>query len=191
MTDDAPAIASVSTGVPTGRLGIWWFLAGEIVIFGGLIASYTLLRLHHPEWSEHAAHTSWVLGGLNTLVLLTSSLSMVQAFVAVTEGKPRRALALLGITNLLALTFLVVKAFEYTNEIRHGYTIAANLFWSFYFLMTGLHALHVIGGMVAITVVMVGVHRGRDYQRVEYVGLYWHLVDVVWIFLYPLLYIAS
>jgi heme/copper-type cytochrome/quinol oxidase subunit 3 len=192
MSDRASAVpAKVATGVPTGRLGVWWFLAGEVVIFGGLIASYILLRLHHPEWAEDAAHTSWIVGGVNTLVLLTSSLTMVMAFQAITEKKPGRAVGLLGLTWLLGLTFLVIKAFEYTHEIQGGYTILAGLFWSFYYLMTGLHALHVIGGLVAIAVVMVGVRRGRDEQRVEYVGLYWHLVDIVWIFLYPLLYIAS
>jgi len=186
-----PLPAKITTGVPTGRLGIWWFLAGETVIFGGLIVCYVLLRLHHPEWAEHAAHTSWIVGGINTLVLLTSSLTMVQAFKAVTEGKTQRAVGLLGVTWLLGLAFLVIKVFEYTHEIHGGYTILANLFWSFYYLMTGLHALHIIGGLVAIAVVMVRARKGKDLQRVEYVGLYWHLVDVVWIFLYPLLYIAS
>lgn len=197
MSDNAQAIsapplpAKITTGLPTGRLGIWWFLAGEVVIFGGLIASYALLRLRHPEWAEQAAHTSWMVGGVNTLVLLTSSLSMVEAYAAITRANRRRALALLGTTWLLGLSFLVIKAFEYSHEIENGYTILASLFWSFYYLMTGLHALHVIGGLIAIATVAVGVSRGRDLQRVEYVGLYWHLVDVVWIFLYPLLYIAS
>lgn len=192
MIDSAlPHPATIATGVPTGRLGVWWFVAGETVIFGGLIACYTLLRLRHPEWAEHAAHTSWMVGGINTLVLLTSSLTMVKAFQSVTDGNPRRAVGLLGATWLLGLTFLVIKFFEYSHEIQGGYTILTNLFWSFYYLMTGLHALHIIGGLAAIAVVVVGLRRGEDSQRVEYVGLYWHLVDIVWIFLFPLLYIAS
>jgi heme/copper-type cytochrome/quinol oxidase subunit 3 len=181
----------MTTAIPTGRLGVWWFLGGEIVLFGGLIACYVLLRLRHSEWAEDAAHTSMVVGGINTLVLLTSSLTMVEAFAAVTEGKRSRALRLLGATQLLGLLFLVIKGFEYGHEIAGGYTMLTSLFWSFYYLMTGLHALHVVGGLVAIGVVMIGVRKGRDLQRVEYVGLYWHLVDIVWIFLYPLLYIAS
>jgi len=186
-----PVPAKIVNQIPTGRLGIWWFLAGETVIFGGLIASYVLMRLHHPDWHEQAGHTSWIVGGINTLVLLTSSLTMVKAFQAVTEKNLGRAFRLLGTTWLLGLSFLVIKVFEYRHEIHGGFTPLAGLFWSFYYLMTGLHALHIIGGLVAIAVVMVGVRKGRDAQRVEYVGLYWHLVDIVWIFLYPLLYIAS
>lgn len=192
MTNQAQAApASVAPPIPAGRLGVWWFLGGEIVIFGGLIASYVLFRLRHSEWVEEAAHTSMLAGGVNTLILLTSSLTMVEAYAAVTRGQRSRAVKLLCATQALGLLFLVVKTMEYHHEITKGYTMLTSLFWSFYFLMTGLHALHVIGGLVAIAVVTWGVHKGRDLQRVEYVGLYWHLVDIVWIFLFPLLYIAS
>ncbi|HSF01358.1 MAG TPA: cytochrome c oxidase subunit 3, partial [Solirubrobacterales bacterium] len=103
----------------------------------------------------------------------------------------RRAARLLGVTLLGGLVFLCVKAFEYSHEIAGGFTPLTSLFWSYYYGMTGLHALHVIGGMIAIGVVALAVRRGEHAQRVEYVGLYWHFVDVVWIFLFPLLYLAS
>jgi heme/copper-type cytochrome/quinol oxidase subunit 3 len=180
-----------ATEVPTGRLGIWWFLASEIVIFGGLIACYLLYRWRHPEWGAEAAHTINAAGALNTLVLLTSSLTMVLAHDAVEKRDLDRAARNLGFTLIGGLIFLCVKVFEYTHEIQGGYTPAKSLFWSFYYGMTGLHALHVIGGMVAIAWILLAVRKGRDAQRVEYVGIYWHFVDIVWIFLFPLLYLAS
>jgi heme/copper-type cytochrome/quinol oxidase subunit 3 len=137
-----------------------------------------------------AAHTINAAGAFNTLVLLTSSLTMVQAHAAVTEGRLDRAARNLAFTLLGGVIFLCVKDVEYTHEIREGFLPSKSLFWSFYYTMTGLHALHVIGGMVAIAVVLAAVRKGRAPQRVEYVGIYWHFVDVVWIFLFPLLYLA-
>jgi heme/copper-type cytochrome/quinol oxidase subunit 3 len=161
------------------------------VIFGGLIACYVLFRWRHPEWGAEAVHTVNAAGAFNTLVLLTSSLSMVMAHAAVSRGDRARAARNLGLTLLGGLVFLGVKIYEYSHEIHAGFVPSKSLFWSFYYAMTGLHALHVIGGMVAIFVIMLAVRKGRDPQRVEYVGIYWHFVDVVWIFLFPLLYLAS
>ena len=180
-----------ATEVPTGRLGIWWFLASEIVIFGGLIATYILLRWRHPEWGAEAEHTLNAAGGFNTLVLLTSSLTVVLAHDAVQHGDLATAARNLGFTLIGGLVFLGVKVYEYSHEVLQGFTPFKSLFWSYYYGMTGLHALHVIGGMIAIAVVALAVRRGRHPQRVEYVGIYWHFVDVVWIFLFPLLYLAS
>lgn len=177
---------------PHWRLGIWWFLASEICIFGGLIACYILFRMRHPEWNLEAAHTlSWV-GATNTVVLLTSSLTMILAHDRILDhNDPRGGARLLGITILLGFLFLGFKAFEYTHEIHAGFVPAKSLFWSFYFLMTGLHALHVIGGLIANGVVWQGIRRGKHFHRIESVGIYWHFVDVVWIILFPLLYLAS
>ncbi|UCE85838.1 MAG: cytochrome c oxidase subunit 3 [Deltaproteobacteria bacterium] len=180
-----------ATEVPTGRLGMWWFLASELVIFGGLIATYLLFRWRHPEWGAESVHTINAAGAFNTLVLLTSSLTMVLAHAAVERGDLARAVRNLSFTFLGGVIFLVVKVYEYTHEIQEGFTPLTNLFWSFYYGMTGLHALHVVGGMVAMMVVRSAVAKGRDPQRVEFVGLYWHFVDVVWIFLFPLLYLSS
>lgn len=176
--------------VPVWRLGIWWFLASEIVIFGGLIATYILYRLHHPEWAAETIHTIQWVGATNTTVLLTSSLTMILSHHAVEERNLRQAGFTLALTILGGLIFLGLKAYEYTHEIAHGFVPARSLFWSFYFLMTGLHALHVVGGLVANTVVLRGFKRGFASHRIESVGIYWHFVDVVWIFLFPLLYLG-
>ena len=180
-----------ATTVPTGRLGIWWFLASEIVIFGGLITTYVLFRMRHPEWSEQAAHTITAAGAINTFVLLTSSLMVVLAHQAVERGNLRVASTALLQTIFCGAIFVGIKAFEYGSEVGEGFTPVSGLFWSFYYLMTGLHALHVVGGIFAILAVQQAVSRGRTPHRVEIVGIYWHFVDVVWIFLFPLLYLSS
>lgn len=178
-------------GLPTGRLAVWWVLASEIVIFGGLLGAYIMHRLGHPSWAGQAIHTNLWAGGFNTFVLLTSSLSAVLAHQAAEQGDGRRAARLLRLTVAGGLVFLIVKAFEWTHEIQAGFTITSNLFWSFYYTAAGLHALHVIAGMVIMLIVAAGAARGHELRRVEYIGIYWHFVDIVWIFLFPLLYIAK
>jgi heme/copper-type cytochrome/quinol oxidase subunit 3 len=178
-------------GVPTGRLAIWWLLASEIVIFGGLLAGYLMHRLGHEEWAGQAAHTNTWIGAFNTLVLLSSSLSAVLAHHAAENGDGKKAAKLLWLTILGALTFLVVKSIEWTIEIQGGYTITSNIFWSFYYTAAGIHASHVIVGAIAMAFVAKDAAKGNELQRVEYVGIYWHFVDIVWIFLFPLLYIAK
>jgi heme/copper-type cytochrome/quinol oxidase subunit 3 len=180
-----------ATGIPTGRLAVWWVLASEVVIFGGLLGTYVMHRIGHPEWAEAAAHTQTWIGAFNTFVLLTSSFTAVLAHQAAERGDGKKAAKLLGLTILGAITFLIVKSFEWANEISHGYTITANTFWSFYYTAAGLHALHVIAGAIIMGVVAVDAYRGRELHRVELIGIYWHFVDVVWIFLFPLLYIAK
>jgi heme/copper-type cytochrome/quinol oxidase subunit 3 len=177
--------------VPIWRLGIWWFLGSEIVVFGGLIVSYLLLRLHHPEWGLEAAHTLTWVGATNTVVLLTSSLTVILAHQCFEKNDLGGARTYMGLTILLGLAFLGFKGYEYNHEIHGGLVPTKSLFWSFYYLMTGLHGLHVIGGLVANFVVFQGLKKGANPQRVESVGIYWHFVDVVWIYLFPLLYIAS
>lgn len=180
-----------TTGIPTARLAMWWVLASEIVIFGGLLASYVMLRLHHAHWAEEASHTSTLAGAFNTFVLLTSSLFAVLAHQAAEHGAGRVAARYLWLTIGGGAVFMVVKAFEYTSEIAHGFTMFRDVFWSFYYTATGLHGLHVLAGMVAMAIVAAGARRGHNLHRVELVGIYWHFVDVVWIFLFPLLYIAK
>jgi heme/copper-type cytochrome/quinol oxidase subunit 3 len=178
-------------GIPTGRLAIWWVLLSEIVIFGGVLVSYIMHRLGHPEWAEEAAHTNMWAGAFNTLVLLTSSLSAVQAHKAAEEGNGRKAALLLRLTALGGLTFLIVKSFEWTHEIREGFTIQAGGFWSYYYTAAGLHAFHVLCGMIIMLFVASTAAKNQELQRVENIGIYWHFVDIVWIFLFPLLYIAK
>ena len=180
-----------ATGILTGRLAVWWLLASEVVIFGGLLGSYIMHRVGHPEWAEAAAHTQVWFGAFNTLVLLTSSFTAVLAHQAAESGQGKKAAKFLVMTMGGALTFLLVKSIEWTIEISHGYTITANTFWSFYYTAAGLHGLHVIAGAIIMGFIAVDAWRGREVQRVELIGIYWHFVDLVWIFLFPLLYIAK
>ena len=180
-----------ATGIPTGRLAVWWLLASEIFIFGGLITCFVLFKLNGTPGFEDASLTSVTAGAINTFVLLTSSLSIVLAHAAIEKGDQNKSFTYIWYTIGFGLVFLVIKTYEYTGKILHGNTITDNLFWSFYYTMTGLHALHVIGGMVIMALISFDIRKGHNFQRVELVGIYWHFVDLVWIFLFPLLYIAN
>lgn len=180
-----------AAGVPTGRLAVWWLIASEIVIFGGLLAAYVMHRIGHPEWGHYASHTKTIAGATNTFILLTSSLFAVLAHKAAEKGDGPRAAKLLLFTILGALAFLTVKSIEWYTEISSGLTITTNPFWSFYYTAAGIHAVHVIVGMICMIFVMRQAKRNEELHRVELVGVYWHFVDIVWIFLFPLLYIAK
>lgn len=182
-----------STGIPSGKVGVWWFLASEITVFGGLIACYIVVRLGSGGWGEATTHLNLSLALANTFVLLTSSLTMVLAFAGVQDGSPKGLRISLLLTILLGLIFLAIKAFEYAGEIREGFTPAAGIFWSFYYGMTGLHALHVLAGVAVNSILLIealGDILRPNEHRVELAGLYWHFVDIVWIFLFPLLYLT-
>jgi heme/copper-type cytochrome/quinol oxidase subunit 3 len=179
--------------IPSGKLAIWWFLASEIITFGGLIGSYTVFRLANPAWAEEAHHLSVLIATFNTIVLLTSSLTMVLAFAAVDQGDEHKTRTWLLLTVVGGLVFLVIKALEWSLEIGAGRVPGASGFWSFYFTMTGLHGLHVLGGIVVNALLWLTAVRGRlgpVAHRIEYAGLYWHFVDIVWIVLFPLLYLS-
>ena len=180
-----------AAGLPTGRLGVWWVIASEVVIFGGLLSSYIMHRLAHDAWAAQAAHTNMWIGAFNTWVLLTSSLCAVLGHKAAESGDGPKAARFIYFTMLGGATFIVVKAFEWTNEISHGFTITSSTFWSFYYTAAGLHALHVIAGVVIMAFVAADARRNLELHRVELIGIYWHFVDIVWIFLLPLLYIAK
>jgi len=180
-----------SAGLPTGKLAVWWVIVSEIVIFGGLLASYIMHRLAHDSFSAQAAHTNMWIGAFNTLVLLSSSLSAVLAHQAAEAGNGPKAAKLIWATIGGAFTFLIVKGFEWTNEIHHGFTITSSTFWSFYYTAAGLHALHVLAGAIIMMFVASTAAKNLELHRVELIGVYWHFVDVVWIFLFPLLYIAK
>ncbi len=193
IMEETPTTDAVSR-IPIGKMGVWWFLASEIMVFGGLIISYTLFRIQHGGWEAQAAHVNWRLGALNTLVLLTSSMTMILAYGAVQADDRPKVKTYLAMTVFLGLVFLGIKSIEYTHEIREGFTPLSGLFWSFYFMMTGLHAVHVTGGIVLNSMLLGQAAKGSLWphrqQRVEFAGLYWHFVDVVWIFLFPLLYLV-
>jgi heme/copper-type cytochrome/quinol oxidase subunit 3 len=184
---------AVPSNIPTGKLAMWWFLSSEIITFGGLIGTYIIFRLGNMEWAEAAAHLSVPVGTCNTLVLLTSSLTMVLALAAVEEEDRNEIKKWLSLTVFLGVVFLVIKAFEWGGKIGTGLTPDAGGFWSFYYALTGLHALHVLVGVLINAILLVIVVTGRlgtKGYRIELAGLYWHFVDVVWIFLFPLLYLS-
>lgn len=188
--------------IPQGRLAMWLLIAGELVIFGAAVASYLLMRVRFPEWGEQAAHTSTMMGAINTVVLLTSSFFVVKAHEGAIAKNSKKASNFLLLTILCGLIFLCIKAFEYYTEISHGFTLTSpslvesgnaigSSFWMYYYLMTGLHGLHVVGGMIVLLIIMLQVRKGRNFHRVELAGMYWHMVDLIWIFLFPLLYILK
>ena len=190
------------TRVPQGRLAMWVLIAGELMIFGGLIACYILYRLRFPEWGDQAAHTSTFFGALNTVVLLSSSFTVVKAHEAANKQDLKKITMWLSMSIVGGLLFLVNKSIEYSTEISHGFTFPStglaasgdtigSLFWSFYFLMTGLHGAHVIAGMIVMFLALLNARKGKNLHRVELAGMYWHMVDLIWIFLFPLLYIAK
>jgi cytochrome c oxidase subunit 3 len=189
-------------------LGMWLFLVTEVMFFGGLFMAYLLYRVWYPEaWAEGSLDLDIVLGGINTAVLIGSSLTMAFAVRAAQTGFPRATVAWLLLTMALGLTFLVIKFFEYEHkwELRHvpGLNFSyegphaehVQIFFSLYFSMTGLHALHMVIGFGLLSVIAWMAHKRRFspewYTPVEMSGLYWHFVDIVWIFLVPLLYLVD
>jgi cytochrome c oxidase subunit III len=178
------------------KLGLWTFLATEVLLFGALFAAYTVFRVKYPALfqSEHLK-LNRVLGTLNTVVLITSSLAVVLGVDAIRRGKARLLEKYFGVTVLLGGVFLCVKYIEWTEEFRRGLYPGTNIFFSLYFMMTGLHGIHVMLGMGVLTYVIVLSRRGRFtggyYTPVELSGLYWHFIDLVWIYLLPLLYLIG
>jgi cytochrome c oxidase subunit 3 len=187
---------SPEQGLETAKLGIWAFLATEVLLFGGLFTTYIVYRLKYPElfYSEHLK-LSRPLGMVNTLVLITSSLTMALGIAAIKRGKQVAARIYIALTILMACGFLGVKYVEWSEDFAHGLYPGTNLFFSLYFMMTGLHGIHVIAGIVALSCILVMAFRGKfseDYSTpVEISGLYWHFVDLVWIYLFPLLYLVG
>ncbi|RIL07291.1 MAG: cytochrome oxidase subunit III [Proteobacteria bacterium] len=180
-----------AAGMPTGRLAVWWVIASEIVIFGGLLGSYVMFRLSHDSFASDAANTNMYIGAFNTWVLLTSSLFAVLGHKAAEEGNGPKAARMLWLTVGGGAVFLLVKTYEWYEKIHHGHTLSSSTFFSFYYTAAGLHALHVIAGMIIMLFVANTARKNLELHRVELIGIYWHFVDVVWIFLFPLLYIAK
>jgi cytochrome c oxidase subunit III len=188
------------------KIGMWLFIFTELLLFGALFLVYSIYRYMHPVAFElAAAELDVVIGTVNTVILLISSMTIAMSISAIQKGDKKLTLMLLGATLFLALVFLVNKYFEWGEKIGYGlYPGSATLhdfghgdtlFFGLYYFMTGLHALHIIIGMVIIGVVMYQVSKGiinpGDYIFQENTGLYWHLVDLIWIFLFPLFYLVT
>lgn len=187
--------ARPDTGVHNSKLGIWLFLASEVMLFGSLFSSYVLLRTGAAEWPHGSAILNVPLATLNTIVLISSSVTMVMSWASLKMNDFGKYRLYMGSTFLLGLAFLVVKFFEYGSKFEHGLWPSSSTFLAIYFTLTGLHGLHVVGGMVVNGYFwgpgsrMWRTERERFTNRVEVAGLYWHFVDLVWIFLFPVLYL--
>ena len=199
-------------GHAKARIGMWLFLFTEVLLFGGLFLLYSVYRSNFPEDFHFCANNlDTLMGALNTLILLTSSLTMVLAAANLERKNRKYAAIFLSATILFGLLFLVNKYIEWSAKIGHGFypnsevlqqhTAGENIFYSLYYLMTGLHGLHVLIGIVLLTVMLFLVRKtgkanpeeelDRLNIKVENSGLYWHLVAVIWIFLFPLFYLIT
>ena len=183
------------TGLYNGKLGVWLFLASEVMLFGGLFSAYIFLRTGVDNWPLGTDYLRVPLATLNTLFLITSSVTMVMSWASLKLNDFGKFKIYLGLTILLAFCFLVVKYFEYSAKFEHHLYPSTNNFLGIYFTMTGLHVLHVVGGIIVLFYYLVpGIKMwqsdpDRFANRIEIVGLYWHFVDLVWIFLFPVFYL--
>lgn len=183
-------------GVGLGMFGMWLWIASEVMFFTGLLATYLIYRVSNPDAFSHEAsmYLSWQIGALNTLILITSSYTMVLAVRACERGHAADTQKWLFTTAGLGTVFLFVKlGLEYYPKFQAGHTPGHNLFFSCYYALTGVHGLHVIGGVIPLVVFALMAKRFADAKspHVEILGLYWHFVDLVWIFLFPLLYLVD
>jgi heme/copper-type cytochrome/quinol oxidase subunit 3 len=183
------------TGLFNAKLGVWLFLASEVMLFGALFSSYVLLRVGAPSWPHGYDLLNVPLATLNTVVLISSSVTMVMSWASLMMKDFRKYRMYMGGTILLAFVFLVVKYFEYTAKFSHDIFPSTGTFYAIYFTITGLHGLHVLGGIIVNSYFwgpgskMWRTDPMRFTNRVEIAGLYWHFVDLVWIFLFPVLYL--
>jgi cytochrome c oxidase subunit 3 len=190
----------------SARLGMWLFILSELLLFGGMFILYSAYRYKNPVDFHHASRElEVILGTFNTIILLTSSLSMAASVSALQRGERRLSMVLLIATMALGLLFLVNKGFEWGTKIEHG--IYPNspillarakgevLFFGLYYVMTGLHGLHVLVGVCVLCGMLMLIAKDKINQMrfvpLENAGLYWHLVDIIWIFLYPLFYLIT
>ena len=194
----------------SNKEGIWLFMATEILMFGGLFVGYTLYHMRYPEmFAEGAQYLDWKMGFINTLVLIFSSLTMALGIYYNQKNQSKKASIALAITIFCGAVFMYIKYLEYTHKfhlgifpgrmlhLEHGQPIHENLgmYFGFYYCMTGLHGLHVLIGMGLITWCLIRNLRGdfnaKYYTPVEGVGIFWHVIDLIWIFLFPLLYLVG
>ena len=188
------------------KIGMWLFLFTEMFLFGGLFLVYAVFRNKYSSDFHHAAlELNAFIGATNTVVLLVSSMTVAMSITAIQKNNRKLAIALLIFTLILALVFMINKYFEWSHKFEYklypGSEVLKNLgqgellFYGLYYMMTGLHALHVIIGVVLLTICIVKIRKGtinaERFVLLENSGLYWHLVDFIWIFLFPLLYLVT
>jgi cytochrome c oxidase subunit III len=188
------------------KIGMWLFIFTELLLFGGLFIVYSVYRFRNPDAFHLAAHElDKVIGAINTVILLVSSMTIAMSTTAIQKGQKKLTFILLFTTVFLGLVFLVNKYFEWGHKFEHGLYPGSErlhalgqgdtLFFGLYFFMTGLHALHIIVGLIFIGFVIYFIRKGHitgdNFSLLENSGLYWHLVDVIWIFLFPLFYLIT
>ncbi|MBI1931238.1 MAG: cytochrome c oxidase subunit 3 [Ignavibacteriales bacterium] len=188
------------------RMGMWLFLFTELLLFGGLFLVYAVYRHEYiSQFRVAAMELNTTVGALNTIILLTSSLTVALSIAALQKGNRILSILLLVMTNILALSFMINKYFEWSSKIHHGIYPGSEhllelsngqvIFYGLYYIMTGLHGLHVIIGVIFLSIVLGFIITGSvnkdNYVKLENAGLYWHLVDLIWIFLFPLFYLIQ
>ena len=187
--------ARPDTGLFNAKLGIWLFLGSEVMLFGALFSSYVLLRVAAPTWPHGYELLNIPLATVNTIILISSSVTMVMSWASLMMKQFSKYKMYMGLTILCALAFLVIKYFEYSHEFVEGLFPSTSNYLGLYFTLTGLHGLHIVGGIIVNTYMwgpgskMWNTDPVRFTNRVEVAGLYWHFVDLVWIFLFPVLYL--
>ena len=186
------------TGLNNSKLGIWVFLASEVMLFGGLFSAYVFLRMAAPagEFAYWGSKLSIPMATVNTMVLISSSVTVIMSWASLKMKDFEKYKMYMGLTLLCALIFLFIKYFEYTGKFHHGIYPSSSTFMAIYFTLTGLHGLHIIGGMIVMGYFWLPAgnkmwHSEPEHftNRIEAAGLYWHFVDLVWIFLFPILYL--
>ncbi len=189
----APAFADTPTGIPHRKLGVWLFLVSEVMFFTALIGAYIVLRLANPDWPVPSTVLNIPLTGLNTFLLICSSVTLVLGFAAAQDGRKAVMCRWLVATVLLGSTFLGIQAFEYHKLVHEGLTPSSSIFGSCFFTLTGFHGLHVLGGVLWLITVTIkafaGVYDDGRHLGIELAGLYWHFVDLVWIILFTIVYL--
>ncbi len=190
------AEGQIHVPVDNYKFGMWLFLTSEVMFFSGIIGAYLVLRLSDPVgFTEQAKQLKWVPAAINTVVLISSSLTMALAIHWAREGKLANVKLNLLITILCGFAFMGIKAYEYWSKFSHEPPIypSTHVFWASYFTATGLHGVHVVAGVVPLIYFFFRVSSAKDVRQwsgpLECMGLYWHLVDLVWIFLFPLYYL--
>ena len=184
------------TGLYNGKLGMWLFLASEVMLFGGLFSAYVFLRTGAPQWPRGADVLNVPLATFNTVVLITSSMTMVMAWASLKLDDFSQYRKYIGATAALGVLFLLVKSYEYFDKFSHEHYPSTSTFYAIYFTLTGLHVLHLLGGILVCA--YHGLFGGRMWKteperftnRIEVTGLYWHFVDLVWLVLFPVLYLT-
>jgi heme/copper-type cytochrome/quinol oxidase subunit 3 len=183
------------SGVTNSKLGVWCFLASEVMLFGGLFSAYVFLRTGSVSWPRGHEVLNVPLATLNTLILITSSVTMVMAWASLAMKKLPKFRLFMGLTILLGVVFLCIKGLEYAHKFEHHHYPSTSNFYATYFTLTGLHGIHVLGGILVNLYLLFPGSKlwSKDAEqftgRVEASGLYWHFVDLVWIFLFPVLYL--